>query len=428
MLKTALPRLSAASGPLKSRLHVPGALKYPDFRNYWFGMVASVTGYQMLVLFSLGWLIRNELTGDTRYLGYMSTAIAVPAILLNLFGGVLADKLNPKRLMGLTQTTTAVIVFGLAMLTVRNVVNEWHVLIAAFLIGAVQALDTPARQSVFPRLIQREALFNAVALNSSVWTGTRIFAPALAGVIVGLADISMGIFVSAAGFLVLGIISYTLRPSPVEPARGNVFKGMMEGFSFIRGTPIFSILIGTTFFNAMFGMSYVFLMPAFAEEVLDIGPGKLGLLIGAAGLGALTGILISANLSSVRHKGWILIGGVTFFGIFLILFGILANAGQYELSMVALFLGDMGGSIYLMMVITTLQSRVPDQIRGRVMGFYSITWSLIPLGGLQASQVAHYTSAPIAVIIGGALVVAFAIGIALTSRRVRTLGSSDEEI
>ena len=428
MIKTALPRLSAASGPLKSRLHVPSALKYQDFRNYWFGMVASVTGYQMLVLFSLGWLIRNELTGDTRYLGYMSTAIAVPAILLNLFGGVLADKLNPKRLMGLTQTITAVIVFGLAMLTVRNVVNEWHVLIAAFLIGAVQALDTPARQSVFPRLIEREALFNAVALNSSVWTGTRIFAPALAGVIVGMSDISMGIFVSAAGFLVLGIISYTLRPSPVERASGNVFKGMMEGFNFIRETPIFYILIGTAFFNAMFGMSYVFLMPAFAEEVLDVGPGKLGLLIGAAGLGALTGILISANLSSVRHKGWILIGGVTFFGIFLILFGILANAGQYELSMVALFLGDMGGSIYLMMVITTLQSRVPDQIRGRVMGFYSITWSLIPLGGLQASQVAHYTSAPIAVIIGGALVVAFALGIALTSRRVRTLGTSDEEI
>ncbi|MCE2463192.1 MAG: MFS transporter, partial [Dehalococcoidia bacterium] len=321
---------------------------------------------------------------------------------------------------------TAVIVFGLAMLTVRNVVNEWHVLIAAFLIGAVQALDTPARQSVFPRLIEREALFNAVALNSSVWTGTRIFAPALAGVIVGLADVSMGFFVSAAGVLVLGIVSYTLRLSPVERARGSVFNGMMEGYTFIRGTPIFSILICMTFFNAMFGMSYVFLMPAFAEEVLDVGPGKLGLLIGAAGLGALTGILISAYLSSARHKGWILIGGITFFGIFLILFGILANAGQYGLSMVALFLADMGVSMYLMMVITTLQSRVPDQIRGRVMGFYSITWSLIPLGGLQASQVGHYTSAPIAVIIGGALVVAFAIGIALTSRRVRTLGSSDE--
>ena len=380
----------------------------------------------MLVLFSLGWLIRNELTGDTRYLGYMSTAIAVPAVLLNLFGGVLADKLNPKRLIGLTQITTAAIAFGLAMLTMRDIVNEWHVLAAAFLIGAVQALDNPARQSIFPRLIERQALFNAVALNSSVWTGTRIFAPALAGVIVGLADISMGIFISAAGFLVLGLVSSTLRPSPVERASGSMFKGMMEGFSFIKGTPIFSVLIGMTFFNAMFGMSYVFLMPAFAEEVLDVGPGKLGVLMGAAGLGALVGILISANLVRARYKGWLLIGGAAFFGIFLILFGIVANAGQYELSMVMLFLGDMGGSIYLMMVMTTLQAQVPDQIRGRVMGFYSITWSIIPLGGLQASQVAHYASAPIAVIIGGALVVAFAFGIALTSRRVRTLGGSDE--
>ncbi len=425
MIKASLPRLSGVT-PLKSRLRIPSALKYPDFRNYWFGMLASVTGYQMLVLFSLGWLIRNELTGDTRYLGYMSTAIAVPAVLLNLFGGVLADKLNPKRLMGFSQTATAAIAFSLAILTMRDIVNEWHVLAAAFLIGAVQALDTPARQSIFPRLIEREALFNAVALNASVWTGTRIFAPALAGVIVGLADISMGIFISAAGFLVLGLISPTLRLSPVERARGSVFKGMMEGFSFIKGTPIFSILIGMTFFNAMFGMSYVFLMPAFAEEVLDVGPGKLGLLIGAAGLGAMIGILISANLVESRYKGWILIGAAIHFGIFLILFGIVANAGQYELSMVMLFLGDMGGSIYLMMVMTTLQAQVPDQVRGRVMGFYSITWSLIPLGGLQASQVAHYASPHVAVIIGGALVIVFAFGIAFTSRHVRTLGRSNE--
>ena len=425
MIKASLPRLSGVA-PLKSRLRIPSALKYPDFRNYWFGMLASVTGYQMLVLFSLGWLIRNELTGDTRYLGYMSTAIAVPAVLLNLVGGVLADKLNPKRLMGFSQTATAAIAFSLAILTMRDIVNEWHVLAAAFLIGAVQALDTPARQSIFPRLIEREALFNAVALNASVWTGTRIFAPALAGVIVGLADISMGIFISAAGFLVLGLISPTLRLSPVERARGSVFKGIMEGFSFIKGTPIFSILIGMTFFNAMFGMSYVFLMPAFAEEVLDVGPGKLGLLIGAAGLGAMLGILISANLIRSRYKGWILIGAAIHFGIFLILFGIVANAGQYELSMVMLFLGDMGGSIYLMMVMTTLQAQVPDQVRGRVMGFYSITWSLIPLGGLQASQVAHYASPHVAVIIGGALVIVFAFGIALTSRHVRTLGRSNE--
>ena len=142
------------TGPLLERVHVPSALRYPEFRNYWLGLVASVTGYQMLALFSLGWLISNVLTNDARYLGYMSTAIAVPGIGLNLFGGVLADKLNPKRLLGLTQFTTGAVVVGLAAPTMLEVVNEWHVLAAAFLIGSIQAFDNPTRQSIFPRLVE----------------------------------------------------------------------------------------------------------------------------------------------------------------------------------------------------------------------------------------------------------------------------------
>ena len=99
MLKAPLPRLIEAAAPLKHRLRVPAALRYPQFRNYWLGLLMAVTGYQMLVLFSLGWLITHELSGDARSLGYMSTAVAVPAILLTLFGGVFADKLNPKHLL-----------------------------------------------------------------------------------------------------------------------------------------------------------------------------------------------------------------------------------------------------------------------------------------------------------------------------------------
>ena len=425
MVRTTLPRLVTATAPLRERVHVPSALRYPDFRNYWFGMLASVTGYQMLVMFSLGWLISHELTGDARYLGYMSTAIAVPGISLNLFGGVLADKLNPKRLLGLTQFITAAVVFGLAVLTVLDVVNRWHVLVAAFLIGTMQAFDNPTRQSIFPRLIERKALYNAVALNSSVWTGTRIFAPAIAGVIIGRADIHVAIFISAAGFLALSLVSQRLRLSPVERARGRVFQEMMVGFSFIKSSPLFSILIGMTFFNSLFGMSYVFLMPVFADEVLDVGAEKIGWLMGAAGLGALTGILIAANLGKSRYKGWLLIGGAAFFGTFLILFAITSNAQLYGLSIVMLFLADLSISIYLMMVMTTLQSLVPDQYRGRVMGIYSITWSIILLGGLLSSQIAHHINAPVAVAVGGALVVAFALGIALGSRRVRALGSLD---
>ena len=411
-----------AAARLRQGVHIPSALRYAGFRTYWLGLLASVTGYQMLVMFCLGWLVSHELTGDTRYLGYMSAAIGVPAIVLNLFGGVFADKLNAKRLLGLTQLTTAAVVLGLAILTKLGLVSQWHVLVAAFLIGAVQAFDTPTRQSIFPRLVEREVLSSAVALNAAVWTGTRIFAPFVAGIIVGMAGISTAIFVSTGGFLALSLVSQMLTLSATERAQGGVVTEMITGFGFIRRSPLFSVLIGMTFFNSMFGMSYVFLMPAFADDVLDVGAERIGLLLGAAGIGALTGIAIGAKLSQFRYRGWLLIGGAGLFGTFLILFAFTSDAGEYGLSMATLFLGDMCISIYLIVVMTTLQARVPDHFRGRVMGFYSITWSMIPLGGLLSSQIAHYKGAPVSVAIGGALVVAFALGVALGSRRVRDLG------
>lgn len=427
MAKTSLPRIAEATPPWWGRARVPSALKYPGFRNYWLGLLASVTGYQMLALFTLGWLISHELTGDARYLGYMSTAIAVPAIGLNLFGGALADKLDPKRLLALTQATTGALVVGLAVLTLLDVVNEWHVLAAAFLIGSAQAFDNPTRQSIFPHLVERKALFSAIALNASVWTGTRIISPTVAGIIVGQVSTAAAIFVSATGFVVLSLVSQTLRLPPLERARGSVLNEMFTGFRFIKGSPIFSTLIAMTFFISIFGMSYVILMPVFADDVLDVGPEKIGLLMGAAGLGALTGIGIGSRLSKSRLKGRLLLGGVFLYGIFLILFAITSDAKQYGLSMAVLFLGDMCISAYVMMVITTLQSLVPDQFRGRVMGFFTITWSLIPLGGLQSSQIAHLISPPAAVAIGGGLVSAVALGVALTSRHVRNLGAPSDE-
>ena len=423
MAKPAPPRIVGANAPLGGKINVPRALKYPEFRTYWFALLASVTGYQMLVLFTLGWLISHELEGDARSLGYMSTAIAVPGILLNLLGGVFADKFNPKRLLGFTQSITGAVVLGLAVLTALDVVTRWHVLLAAFLIGAVQAFDNPTRQSIFPRLVGREALSSAVALNSVLWTGTRIVAPTMAGILIGRTDTSTVIFLSAAGFLILSVVSQRLSLASAERATGRVFQEMATGFMFIRTSPLFSILIGMTFFNSLFGMSYVFLMPVFADEVLEIGPEKLGWLMGAAGGGALMGIIIAANLGRSRFKGWLLIGGAFWFGAFLILFAVVSAYKQYEISMLVLFLGDLCMSVYLIMVMTTLQEQVPNQFRGRVMGFFTITWSVVALGGLQASQIAHHVSAPVAVGVGGAAVAVFALGVALGSRRIRDLGN-----
>ena len=426
MLRASLPRLAEVTAPLR-HLRVPAALRYPDYRNYWVSLLVAVTGYQMLVLFTLGWLITHQLSGDARFLGYMSTAIAVPAILLTLFGGVFADKLNPKHLLTVTQSITGGIVVALGVLTLLDRIEQWHVLIAAFLIGTVQAFDNPTRQSIFPRLVGREALYNAVALNSSIWTGTRIFGPLVAGIIIGRSDIWVAIFVSAGGFFALSLVAHTLRLAPAARARGSVLEEMASGFTFLRTHSLFFTLIGMTFFNGMFGMSYVFLMPVFADEVLHVGAQRLGLLMGAAGLGALTGIIIAANARKYPRKGWMMLAGAVSSGTFLILFALVSDGGHYHLSMVTLFFADMSMSIYLMVVMTTLHTLVPDQLRGRIMGFYSITWSMIPLGGLQSSQIAHYVSAPVAVAIGGGLVAALALVIAFTNSQVRSISSTGEQ-
>ena len=381
----------------------------------------------MLVLFSLGWLMSHELTGDVRFLGYMTTALAVPATGLNLIGGMLADKVDGKRLLGLTQFTMGLAVGILALLTALEIVKPWHVLGAAFLIGIAQAFDNPVRQAIFPRLIPRDALSSAVALNSAVWTGTRIYAPFIAGVIIGRADIAPALFVSAAGFVVLGLISQTLNVVRPQTTGEGVLGEMAMGFRFIVKEPIFFILIGMTFAFAAFGMSYVFLMPVFADDVLEVGAEKIGYLMGAAGVGALMGIAIGANLSKSRHKGWLLLGGGTLFGIFLIIFAVISDLELYVPSMAVLFLGDMSLSIYLMLMLTTLQEMVPDHLRGRVMEIFSITWSLVPLGALVSSQIAHYQGAPIAVGIGGGAVAACALGVGLFTHHIRDLGRTAGE-
>ena len=317
---------------MRGRLRLPIALKYPDFRRYWLALFISVTGYQMLIMFSLGWLILN-LTDDTRFVGYLGFSIAAPAILLNLFGGVFADKLSPGRVLGLTQSTTAIVVFALAVLRLRDAVDYRHVLGGAFLIGAVQAFDEPIRQSVWPRLVEPAAFSNAVALNSVIWTGTRLIGPPLAAGVIEWASISTALFVSAVGFTVLAVVSQTLTFRPVERARGRMFREMRAGFLYLKSQPVFLFLIGMTCFNSMFGMSYLFLMPVMAKEVFDVGPEKIGLLMGVSAIGSVTVAATAANLRNLQFRGTLIVGCAVMFGTFLMLFALTSSLGMYGLSM-----------------------------------------------------------------------------------------------
>ncbi len=406
----------------RPRLQVFTALKHGGFRRFWLGMVASVMGFQIMTV-AQAWLI-YDLTDSKFYLGYVGLAAGLPAIVLNLFGGVIADKVNQRRLLIATQVFSSVVMLALAMLTLAGLVEPWHIIASAFLIGSVQAFDTPTRQALFPHLIDREDMLNAVALNSMVWQGTRVIGPAIGGVIIGTRlGVSPGFFAPFLGFLMMAVMVSTLRLPPIKRAEGGSFlHDMAQGINFVRTNTIFAFLISMTFFNSIFGMSYIFMLPVFARDIFEVGSAGLGVLHAVSGVGAVLGTLITASLGNFRHKGLLVLGGAVLFGAFLILF---AAAGSifvlFPLSLVFIFCVGVSTSMYMITIMSTLQLMVPDHLRGRVMGIYGMTWSLLPVGAMQAGAIAEYTSAPLAVAVGGAAVIVYAVAMGIGNRQVRTL-------
>ncbi|MFQ6027821.1 MAG: MFS transporter [Dehalococcoidia bacterium] len=361
------------------------------------------------------------------YLAFLGIAISLPAICLNLVGGALADRLEPKYLVAAAQSTSATVVAILAVLVMTDRVEVWHILVTAVIIGALQAFDQPSRASVFPRLVEREHITNAVAMSELVWNGVRVLGPFLAGVIIGRLDIHTSMFFSAAAFYILGAVMAVLRLRPRPVASGQVLQQVGEGLRYVREHRLFLLILLLTFCNSLFGMVYIHLMPSFAKEVLQVGPERIGLLLGISGVGAILGTTIIANLRGHHRKGLIIVGGAMLYGLALMLFSLVAWLGYYGASMVLLFVVGMANSMYLVGGMSTIQQLVPDRLRGRVMGLYAMTWSLSPLGMAQGGFVAQFFGAPVAVAAGAGVIVLVALLVLANSSEIRRLRAAVPE-
>ena len=396
------------------------ALRYPQFRRYWLGNLAAVGGQQIMWL-AQGWLV-FDLTGKAIYIGYVGLATAAPAILLNLVGGVVADRIDQRKIILVTQLITTAAVAFLALMVATDQITVWYVVAVAFVTGSMQAFNNPARQSIFPGLVDRKDLMNAVALNSIVWQGARIVAPSIGGLVLALAGVAATFGLVCAGFLLLGLAVIGLdAPVRTRPRASSPMADLKEGVKFIAANFLFSFLIIMSFFNSFFGFSTQQMMPVFTEDILHVSEFWLGILLGATGVGSIIGIAALGYAGDIQRKGLVIIGGATAFGAFIILF---ALSTYYPLSLLLVGLMGAFGSIYMITVQTTLQLRVPDELRGRVMGIYGITHNVGPLGALQAGIIADAVSPPAALIVGGTAIIVFALGIAYSNRTVRSLHSA----
>ncbi len=410
--------------PQRTGGRVPPAFRYPAYRYYWIGLLCAVSGFQMFRV-AQSWLV-YELTGSALYLGYALAANAIPGIVFNLVGGVYADRLNKRLLVFGTQGTTGLLIVAMALLTLFGVIEVWHILVIAFLVGAVEAFDNPARQALYPHLIDRSAMASAVALNSTIWQGTRIVAPAIAGFLIDLINTGTALFVSGVGFFIMaGVMLFLRIPHIPQGAPANPARALWEGMTFIGRNGVFAFLIGMTFFNSFFGMAYILLMPVFAVDVLEVGARGQGILLGVGGVGALLTTIWLGAKGGFQRRGLAIVGGAVVFGLSVVAFGVTAHfLKSYPLALFFMVVIGCSNSIYMISVQSSLQMLVPDNVRGRVMGFYSMTWSIMPLGGLQAGALASvaFIGAPFAVAIGGVAVVVFALATGAFNGRIRQLG------
>jgi MFS transporter, DHA1 family, staphyloferrin A biosynthesis exporter len=368
---------------------------------------------------ALGWLVLDR-TGSPLNLGFVSGAQALATISFSLLGGVIADRVDRRRLLVVTQLGAMACSLTLATLVFTDVVQLWQIIAVAFIFGSFQAFDQPTRAALLPHLVAREDMMNAVALTSAVWQSSRIIGPTIAGIVIAFVGVAACFYLTAGGFLtmVVAVLMLRLALQPMEASGNGMVADLLAGLRYIRRSSLFMALISMSFFNAVFGLSYVVLMPVFAREVYAVGPQGLGLLYSASGIGALTGTFIVASLGDFPRKGLLIVGGAIVFGTLLIAFSL---SPFYQLSLAILVVAGASTSLYMTSTNTLLQLRLDDQFRGRVMGVYSLTWSLMPLGGVQAGAIATVFSAPVAVAFGGVAVVLCALFIGATQRDLRSL-------
>lgn len=323
----------------------------------------------------------------------------IPFTALSLFAGVMADRVDRRKILLLTQSVMALSAFALGLLVTMQFVKIWHIMALAFISGCANAFDIPTRHSSIPLLVKREHLMNAIALQSAAFNTARILGPSLAGVLVERIGIGRCFFVNSASFLAVIFALLIIRIRNVNAERTNVLSEFREGLNYVWRHDTVRTLITMVAVPSIFSMPYMTLMPVFADQVLKVGVTGYGMLMSATGVGALAGALTLAFFSKSQRKGLVLSGAYTALAIMLILF---ANSRMFPFSLFFLMgLGFMNVN-YLATTNTLIQSIVPDELRGRVVSAYLFAFQgLLPLGHLQAGAMARIIGAPGTLTVGG---------------------------
>ena len=421
----AQPREHTDAQPSVHRIRMFRALSHPNYRRFWISAFISNVGTWMQAV-AQGWLVLL-LTNSPFWLGLDGFMATVPSFFLTLAGGVFADLVDRRRLLVYTQVVSGVAALTLAILVHTNTVNVWMVLALSFVTGCCMALGAPSFQAITFDLVGREDLANAVALNSSQFQLSRVVGPLLAGLGFKFFGLAGCFYANSLSFLAVIIGFWKIR---IEESRERVYahsikdrkafwQDLLAGFAYVRRRPRVSSLLSISGVISLFGTPYLTFIPVFARDIFHLGETGLALMMGAAGAGAFLGALTLAYLGDFKRKGWSVLGGAIAFGLWVMAF---AQSRNLILSLISLLAVGFAVVISIAVSNTLLQKLVTDEMRGRVMSMFILSFlGTMPIGNLLGGILSQRFGAPATLMAGGLVIILYATAMAIGNKRLRNL-------
>lgn len=388
------------------------ALRSRDYRLFVAGQLVSLIGTWMQII-AQSWLI-YRLTGSAVLLGLAGFMAQIPVFVLAPLGGVVADRFDRRRILIAAQSVMMLLALVLAWLTFSGAVEVWHILTLGALLGVANAIEIPTRQSFVLQMVGREDLSNAIAINASMVNGGRLIGPAIAGAVVAVVGEAWCFLLNGASYVgvIAALILMRARHNLEHAgARGSALESLVEGFKFAWHTRPVRALLGVVGLVSLLGMPFTVLMPIFADQILGGGPYAYGLLMSAAGLGALGGSAVLTLRRNLDGLARLIAAAASSFGACLILF----TLSRSLLISAALLVPTGFFMIFGIAASNTLiQAMVPDRLRGRVMAVYSMMFmGMAPIGSLLAGVLAGPVGAPATVALGGVACLAGGLAFAM---------------
>lgn len=398
------------------RLHSFPALQNRNYRIYFLGQLVSVIGTWLQIV-AEGWLVL-QLTNSAFYIGLVAALATAPSLLFSLFGGVIVDRFQKKKVLFITQSSAMILALLFGSLTILNVITIPAICMIAFLLGTVNAIDAPARQAFVSELVAKDQLASAIALNSGIFNAGRVIGPGFAGILIALVGTGGAFIINGFSYLAVLIALSFLTISEKAPARNlNPISAIKEGIHYSLAHPIIRVLLLFTAVTSVFGWSYTTIMPIIAQNVFHADAKGLGYLYSATGAGSLLATFIVSAYSKRIPSVLFIIGGNAIFCISLILF---ASSSTMPVALVLLFFTGFGLLSQSATMNTIIQGMVKNEFRGRVMSLYVLMFmGLAPLGNFEIGWLTEKIGPSLSITINASLVLLFSMLLLSWKKNIR---------